>query len=147
MCSSDLKNTSRFVKDAFHRYVIDNQTDAVNARGIGTKAAALYRLHIPANGQVELRLRLAPASTSLRDPLSGGFAELFDKRIREADKFYETHVPEEPGDCAIGRQAYAGLLWSKQFYHYVVRDWLDGDPGQPPPPPQRKRGQIGRAHV
>jgi hypothetical protein len=133
------------VKDAFHEYIVGGRADAVNAQGVGTKAAAHYVLDVPAGGQVVLRLRLFPESDRPPRPFGDEFEATFARRVREADEFYAARIPaclpEEKR--RVVRQAYAGLLWSKQFYHYVVRDWLDGDPDQPPPPPQR---QAGRNH-
>ncbi|PYL05630.1 MAG: glucosidase, partial [Verrucomicrobia bacterium] len=78
------------------------------------------------------------------------FDPIFEKRKAEADDFYAELAPARLSEehCAIQRQAFAGLLWNKQFYHYIVEQWLDGDPGQPPPPPQRESGRnSGWRHV
>ena len=106
---------------------------------MGTKAACHYRLEIPAGGAVTLQLRLtADAETAGPDP-----SRVFADRIREADAFYARHIPGTlgEGEQAVVRQAYASLLWSKKFYHYVVKDWLEGDPAPPPPPPSRRQGR------
>ena len=137
-------NSSRYVKDAFHDYVVGGHEDRVNPAGEGTKAAALYRLQVPAGDQVEVRLRLRPEpEKDGSDPFTD-FDTVFDHRREEANQFY-THrlrgVAE--ADRPIVRQAYAGLLWSKQFYHYDVRAWLEGDPTQPKPPPARARVRNG----
>ncbi len=141
-------NPSPFVKDAFHRHVIHGEAGAVNPAGTGTKAAAHYQLSIPAGGSVTLRLRLR----SLKDgevPAKGGggpfgdFDAIFAQRLAEADGFYAASMPKSlPEDRrAVARQSYAGLLWSKQFFYYVVEDWLKGDPAQPPPPASRTSGR------
>jgi hypothetical protein len=210
------KNATPYVKDAFHEYVVRGKTDAVNPAQVGTKAAALYVLELPAGGDVCLRLRLAPPATApqednpamvgastlgetaqsspspqpspprrrrggildrqsansaaqtyaevgLTDPLApaegeragvrgqsafdatlgADFDRGFQDRIREADEFYAARLPKNltEDEARVVRQAYAGLLWGKQFYHYIVRDWLDGDPDQPPPPPSRTTGR------
>ncbi len=132
-------------KDAFHEYVVEGRTDAVSPTPSGTKACGLYRLDVPAGGTVELRLRLFAAEGARRTggapELGRGFERTFAERIREADAFYGRHIPASLGDeeRLVARQAYAGLLWSKQFYHYVVEHWLEGDPAQPAPPPGRRR--------
>jgi len=135
-----------YAKDAFHDYVIDGDQSAVNPRQFGTKCSAHYALTIPAGGETVLRLRLSAEDEAHGDPFER-FDEIVAERIREADEFYapRTCCPagDDPQGQLVGRQAYAGLLWSKQFYHYVVRDWLDGDPDQPPPPPERR---LGRNH-
>ncbi|HEV3259415.1 MAG TPA: glucosidase [Gemmataceae bacterium] len=135
----------RPVKDAFHDYVIRGRKDAVNPQGTGTKAAAHYVLPVPAGGQVLVRLRLVAEAEAVPDPLGEGFEQVFARRLSEADEFYAAKVPGglSVEERRVARQAYAGLLWTKQFYHYAVRDWLDGDPEQPPPPRQR---QVGRNH-
>src|SRR5207244_2091625 len=71
------------------------------------------------------------------------FSKLFDQRIAEADAFYAAHTPRTltADERRVHRQACAGLFWNKQFYHYAVKEWLDGDPDQPPPPPERKQGR------
>lgn len=132
-----------FFKDAFHEYVIDNQHAAVNPAGTGTKAAALYDLTVPAGESVTVRLRLAPAVTSQASPAWADFDAILARRQNEADEFYA--LLQQPIDDAdarlVQRQAFAGILWGKQFFHYDVPLWLDGDPTQPAPPPQRKHGR------
>jgi hypothetical protein len=132
-----------YTKDAFHEYVIAGRTEAVNPRGQGTKAAAYYRLSLPAAGQVTIPLRLWAEEEAHPEPFGAAFDEVFADRIREADAFYAVHIPAGLGDeeRRVARQAYAGLLWTKQFYHYIVKDWLDGDPEQPAPPPARREGR------
>jgi hypothetical protein len=131
-----------YSKDAFHRYVIDGELAAVNPAARGTKGAARYQLVVPAGGTVTLRLRFNEAA-----PDGTAFAPDFDRvvaqRRREADEFYASVLPQTLSADAtlVARQALAGLLWSKQYYHYVVRDWLDGDANQPAPPTDRKRGR------
>jgi hypothetical protein len=133
-----------YVKDAFHSYLIGGNHSALNPAAIGTKAAAHYFRKVGAGETVSLRLRLAPLLDS--HPYDDPFAD-FDATIRqrqeEADEFYGVVLPNHLSDDAklIARQALAGLLWSKQYYHYVVTDWLEGDPGQPPPPAARLHGR------
>ena len=130
-------NESPHVKDAFHDYIILGKTTAVNPARCGTKAAAIYRLTVPAGASVTVRMRLRPELGAESSPAFGpGFDRTFAQRIREADDFYASR--QLPGLTAdqhmVARQAAAGVLWSKQFYYYIVADWLDGDPGQPTPP-------------
>ena len=136
-------NRTPYVKDAFHDYVVHGRTGAVNPRRVGTKVAALYRLEIPAGGEVAIRLRLAARALTADTGLGAEFDRVLLERRREADEFYRERMPQGLTEEQRGvvRQAYAGLLWSKQFYHYIVRDWLDGDPQQPPPPAARASGR------
>jgi hypothetical protein len=126
---------NRYVKDAFHHYVIDDDAQAVNPQQHGTKAAAICRLTIPPGEQAVLRLRLTAGDEATPQPFAD-FDGIFAARIRESDAFYAERIPAPQDDetTNVARQAYAGLLWSKQFYHYVVKDWLAGDPDQPAPP-------------
>jgi hypothetical protein len=134
------QNPRQCVKDAFHRYLIRGEEDAVNPAQRGTKACAWYRFDL-APGQTEvLHLRLEQASEP--STLVKDFDGLFAERIAEADEFY-SFAPDHlsPDGRQVQRQAFAGLLWSKQFYHYVVETWLKGDPAQPIPPAQRLKGR------
>ncbi len=135
-------NTASHVKDAFHEYVVHGKKEAVNPQQTGTKAAAHYRVSVPAGGSVRLRLRLSDKAPS-ENSLGQEFDQTFAQRLTEADEFYNPRI----GRCtskdatSVQRQAFAGMLWSKQFYHYNLKTWLEGDPAQPPPPPERKRGR------
>ena len=137
------KNATPYVKDAFHKYVVQDRREAVNPQQFGTKAAAHYKLRVPAGGQMTLRFRLSDSDTAVQSPFAAEFEQTFDQRRREADEFFDTriHATGSAEQRMIARQAYAGLLWSKQFYYYVVSDWLDGDPNEPPPPAQHSRGR------
>ncbi|MEP7384427.1 MAG: glucosidase, partial [Gemmatimonadota bacterium] len=144
------ENATPHVKDAFHDYVVRNDHAAVNAAGHGTKAAALYRVTIPSGGRTTFRLRLRLDDNRADDAFSSAFDETFTRRIREADGFYAARIPSTltPDEIAVARQAYAGLLWSKQFYHYAVGEWLDGDPAQPTPDAGRRNGRNAEwAHL
>jgi hypothetical protein len=139
-----LEGGGRYVKDAFHEYVIQGDTGAVNPKDVGTKAAAHYRLAVGPGQSLAVRLRFTDVLPAADQSSVGpDFDQVFALRKREAEEFYAEIVPEElsPDAKAIMRQSIGGLLWSKQYYHYIVRDWLDGDPSQPPPPPERKRGR------
>ncbi|MFL5617887.1 MAG: MGH1-like glycoside hydrolase domain-containing protein [Gemmatimonadaceae bacterium] len=141
-------NASPYVKDAFHEYVIGGRTGAVNPAQTGTKAAAYYRLEIPAQQEREMYLRLTgEPATDRRSAAAGSGTDMlpavFARRLREADEFYATRIAEPLSDeeRRVARQAYAGLLWSKQFYHYAVKEWLEGDPAHPMPPASRRAGR------
>ncbi|HMB05586.1 MAG TPA: glucosidase [Isosphaeraceae bacterium] len=129
---------SPYVKDAFHEAVIHGRADRVNPDRRGTKAAAHYRATVGPGEAFVVRTRLA--DRRLDDPFDGSDAT-FDLRRREADEFY--NAVQKPGltddERHVQRQALAGLLWSKQFYHYSVELWLRGDPAGPPPPDERTR--------
>ncbi|MGC2742107.1 MAG: glucosidase, partial [Candidatus Angelobacter sp.] len=139
------KNPSPYVKDAFHRYMINGETTAVNPEQKGTKAAVQYKFTVPPNGEVSINLRLRKDRP---DPIASSalgkeFESTFVARKAEADAFYATVIPSATDDDRrnVMRQAFAGLLWTKQYYRYVVRDWLMGDPAEPPPPKERKNGR------
>ena len=145
-------NEMPFVKDGIGRCVINGDTAAVNPAKIGTKAAANYRLSVPAGGEVVVRLRLTDQEISSgtrtknsKSPAGpfGNFDSMFAARKAEADEFYLDIIPIELSDDAknVQRQAFAGMLWSKQFYHYVVEQWLEGDPAMPKPPESRRQGR------
>ncbi|MGE5413941.1 MAG: MGH1-like glycoside hydrolase domain-containing protein, partial [Syntrophomonadaceae bacterium] len=136
-------NPSPYVKDAFHRYLVDRDGAAVNPALRGTKAAARFRLEIPAGASVRRRLRLTDQSWEEGDPFGEEFERTLALRKTEADAFYDAVIAERlsPEQKSVARQAFAGMIWSKQFYKYDVRRWLDGDPLQPPPPESRKDGR------
>ncbi len=135
----------RFMKDAFGRFVIDGDDKAVNRSRKGTKAAPHYALSLGPGESATLRLRLR--DVSLPEPsgdlLGDDYERVFEERLAEADAFYAHVLPDTLDDQqrTVSRQAYAGLAWSKQFYHYIIQPWLDGDPDTPPPPAQRKEGR------
>jgi hypothetical protein len=134
-------------KDAFHERVVHGREDAVNPSAEGTKAALWYQRQVPAGGRVELRLRLCPRRAAPGDRAAVRAFEDFDAtfavRIREADQFYEDLQQGMDGADARGvqRQAYAGMIWSKQFFYFDIPQWLRGDPTQPSPPRDRRRGR------
>ncbi len=126
----------RFVKDAFHRYIVQGE-NCINPGRTGTKSCIRYRYDVPARGSVVLRLRLTPEK--LRRPLDEVDA-IVTQRKTEADEFYAVvHPPKASSDeKAIQRQALAGMLWSKQIYLWDVNLWLEGDDPKLPPPESRK---------
>lgn len=136
-------NGELFFKDGFHDYVVDGRSDAINPEQFGTKAAALYRLIVPGGESVSIDLRLSSKADAPAVPLGPEFDELLSQRRAEADAFHGRNIPGalSPEEREVARQAYAGLVWSKQFYHYVVPHWLEGDPDQPAPPEERHTGR------
>jgi hypothetical protein len=170
------RNRSPYVKDAFHEYVIRQNKSAVNPDQIGTKMAAHYVLSLAPGQSATLKLRLtdleplgsmdihatiagaisSPAHLERAAEVPGtndfgvGFDGLFELRKTEADEFYASRIPQHLSEDAknVMRQAYGGMLWSKQFYHYDVRTWLEGDPAGPPPPKERlKRRNKDWTHL
>ena len=135
---------STYVKDGIGERVVAGKEDAVNPARVGTKAAAWYRASVPAGGQIALRLRLTEADPARAGaPFGLDFEEIFSRRVRDADEFYDLVIPRtlSADGRLVMRQALAGMLWSRQFYHYDIKRWLAGDPTQPPPAPGRRRGR------
>ncbi|HET9402171.1 MAG TPA: hypothetical protein VFO34_14595 [Candidatus Acidoferrales bacterium] len=144
-------NAKPHVKDAFHDYVIERKDGAVNPAETGTKSAALYRLDLSAGATSTIRLRFTdklPQSPSMLGLFGDEFDSIFKSRKSEADEFYAVcnQSRRNLSDDArnVMRQAFSGLLWNKQFYHYDVHTWLQGDPAQPPPPAERLNGRNHR---
>ncbi|TXN39136.1 glucosidase [Methylobacterium sp. WL30] len=132
---------SGYPKDGIGRRVVDGEMDAVNPDRSGTKCAGVHRLTIAPGGEQSVRLRFRIAEAS--GDAFADFDAVFSARIAEADAFYAA-LQADIADAdrrAVQRQALAGMLWSKQLYHYDVREWLDGDPAQPAPPEARKAGR------
>jgi hypothetical protein len=142
-----VENRGPYVKDAFEGYIIRNEKDAVNPAQRGTKAAALYRFEIESGASASIRLRLTnkppDGAAGEHAPLGSSYESVFSARKAEADEYYAAHTPKKlsPDARNVYRQAFAGLLWSKQFYYYDVPQWLDGDPAGPVPPPERLHGR------
>lgn len=142
-----VKNSSPYVKDAFHRYLIEGEKSAINPQQFGTKSAVHYPLHIAAGETQVVKLRLSEES-ALSDPLGSVFAETFALRKEEADKFYHELTPFVKTEDLrnVQRQAFAGMMWTKQYYLYDVSTWLKGDPYTINPPPSRLRGRNCHWH-
>ncbi len=134
-------NHTAHVKDGFHRHLVHGEQDAVSHAGQGTKAAGHFVFEIPAGETITIHCRLCPESSEVK--ALEQFEETFAERIQEADEFYQTVIPENTNveERKIFREGYAGLLWTKQFYHYVIDDWLKGDRRTPKPPDARKNGR------
>jgi hypothetical protein len=127
-------------KDGINRYVVENQQQAVNPERTGTKGAAHYQLTLAPGATQQVRLRLGPGG--LAQPFAD-FERLMQQRKAEADQFYaEIQCDLADADARlVQRQAFAGMLWSKQFYNYNVPRWLAGDPASAPPPAERLQGR------
>ncbi|HEY5611200.1 MAG TPA: glucosidase, partial [Thermoanaerobaculia bacterium] len=146
-----------YTKDAFHRRIVNGEIGATNPEERGTKACARLRIEIPAGGEATIRMRLRPHRETPNSPLkraqkrvpdeetswAKALDEVFAARRAEADEFYESvHPPKATRDEKnVQRQAFAGMIWSKQSYLYDVAVWLDGDNPHSPPPPQRHHGR------
>ncbi|HET9899310.1 MAG TPA: hypothetical protein VFQ44_30660 [Streptosporangiaceae bacterium] len=134
-----------YPKDGIGDHVISGAA-TVNPAQAGTKCSAWYRLSVAPGQTAELRLRLRKPGGEGTDPLGEEFDRVIRLRQAEADEFYAELTPPEASadEAMIMRQAFGGLLWSKQFYYYDIERWLDGDPVQPPPPAQRLEGRNSR---
>ncbi len=139
----NFKNKTPYAKDSFHDYVIHQKKESVNPKNTGTKAAAYYKVNIPAGKEIVLRFRLVDQNENKEKLSAREIDRIFDIRINEADEFYAEKIQDElsKDEKNVIRQAYAGLLWSKQFYHYSLKDWLEGDSNQPTPSEGRKYGR------
>jgi hypothetical protein len=138
-------NAAGFAKDGINDYIVNGRQDAVNPERKGTKAAAHFSFTLGPGESKTVRLRFTDDaySSGTRRDFTEDFDRILSARRSEADEFYSKVIPAVLSEDAraVMRQSLAGLLWSKQFYHYVVKDWLDGDPAQPAPPAQRKKGR------
>ena len=133
-----------FFKDGFHEFLVRGNKAAVNPEGIGTKVAGLFTFDLTGGASAVARVRLcssAPDANAFAD-----FDEVLRRRVSEADAFYadvQSRVTDE--DLRrVQRQAFGGMLWSKQFYNYDITEWLNGDPAEPPPPASRRSGRNRR---
>jgi hypothetical protein len=161
--------THSYVKDAFHSFVIGGDKAAVNPQQVGTKMAAIYPMVLGPGESRTLKLRLTdvgplgamdndsgmvgtvpppgqkdrPPCVPAANDFGEGFDGVFAQRLREADEFYASRIPKGLSEDSklVMRQALSGMMWCKQHYHYDVRTWLNGDPGNPPPPKERLQGR------
>ncbi len=135
-------NSSPYVKDSINDYVVNGDQAAVNPEQVGTKAAVRYELTIAPGASQTLQLRLSDLP-NLTAPLGDQFSATFQQRHQEADEFYQriTPFPLSEDMRNVQRQAFAGMLWCKQYYHYIIEDWLKGDQASPMPPAQRQKGR------
>ncbi len=134
-------NPSPFVKDAFHDAIISGNFELFKDKKNGTKSAFVHRFEIAGGRSHVVKLRLTNKKGG--NPFNRDFDQMFRQRVAEADAFYAQFAPTHPVSDAISvqRQAFAGLLWNKQYYNYELETWLNGDSGQPPPPESRKNGR------
>ena len=130
-----------YVKDSFHEYVVSGRRDVVNPAHEGSKACFHLPLEVPAGGSIQTRLRLSSTLEAPPEPFGLTFDEIMTRRVRETDDFYARTLPSHitAEDTLVSRQAYAGLLWSKQFYYFSLKEWFEGDPTQPEPSAARRR--------
>jgi hypothetical protein len=137
-----VSNAQPYVKDGIDRAIVHGESGAVNPARSGSKLGLHYALTLEAGASHTIRLRLTDIEPD-SDPLGNDFEAVFRERRFEADRFYAAlnPFPASSEDHRIQRVAFAGMLWSKQFYFYVVRDWLRGDPLEPPPPASRATGR------
>jgi hypothetical protein len=136
-----LKNRSKYVKDAFHEYIINGNRDSVNPSQKGTKAGIHYKFIINPDERISIKLRLTNIQ-DLKNPFNKEFDDVFNLRKKEADVFYSFFINSPSEELkSIQRQSFAGLLWSKQYYHFVIEEWLSGDKIGPTPPEERKHGR------
>jgi len=135
-------NVSPYAKDAFHRRVVHGETEAVNPQQRGTKFASHHAVELAPGASHIVRARFAATAEAPTDE-AAWFGQAFDTIMRarriESEQFFASLPgrPDDPARAAVITQAYAGLLWTKQFYHYIVADWLKGDDNEPPPPAER----------
>jgi hypothetical protein len=133
---------ARYVKDSFHSYVVEGEKEAVNPDRVGTKVAAQYVLTLAPSEMKTIRLRFTNEVQN-RDCTEEELDRVFTDRLQEADEFYDGLAPSHGSEDArrVQRQAFAGLLGSKQFYHYDINRWLKGDPTADKPPEERLHGR------
>ena len=138
----DYDNGSKYAKDGINNYLVNGQKDAVNPNKIGTKFSPHYQLTVAPGATKTIKLRLSDRS-SLSEPLGTEFDTIFKTRQIEADEFYQQINDKSLNADLINiqRQAFAGMLWTKQYYKFDIDRWLNGDPTQPTPPPERKNGR------
>jgi hypothetical protein len=139
----NLPNATPHVKDGIHEAVVHGRMDQVNPEQVGTKVAAHFQSIVASGEAFTVRVRFADAPHD--DPF-GDLDSIFEQRIVEADEFYAViqHPDLSDDERQVQRQALAGLMWSKQFYHYSVELWLEGDPAYPPLPESRKQGRNAK---
>lgn len=135
------ENESPYVKDLFHDAVTNNDYELTRNVAEGTKFAPMYRRSVPAQSELTVKLRLSKKTHS-SNPLKSSFDKIVDKRIKEANEFFRPFEKGESKDLLnIQRQAFAGMMWSKQYYNIDMEAWMKGDAGHPAPPPERLHGR------
>ena len=136
----NVENPYPYCKDGINEFVVHENYAAINPNQAGTKASVSYKCHIPAGQSVTIKLRL---TSIVNDQPFVNFDRIFDQRTHESGEFYKELQSSivDPDLAMVQRQAYAGMLWSKQFYYFNIKQWLDGDPSQIAPPVERKTGR------
>ena len=131
----------KYYKDGMNRYIVDGVKECVNPKEIGSKSAFYFKALLEPGEEQVIRLRMYQGIPKKDEFLD--FDDIFAKRLAEAEHFYDGVIGDDhsPEEKRVMRQAYAGLLWSKQFYYYVVKEWMRGDALQPAPPSARTRGR------
>ncbi len=144
----NVANTSPFVKDLFHTAIVNDTYKEYAEKNIGTKFSPIYQQTVKAKSFVEIKVRLTKNKFS-KNPLSKSFDQIFAERIAEADEFYNNiiDIKSTADETNVQRQAFAGMLWSKQYYSIDIPLWLNGDSGQPAPPATRKQGRNSQWHT
>lgn len=134
------KNSSKYTKDGINDYIIDGVKEGINPKSFGTKGAGIFRIKVKANASETVKVRFSKAD--LNNPFDD-YDQICSLRKNEADEFYNfKHDKVEDADLRmIQRQAWAGMMWSKQFYYYNIRNWIHGDPGRMKPSKNRKNGR------
>ena len=135
-----------YPKDGINDHVVHG-APTVNPGRTGTKCSFWYKLTVEPGSTAQLRLRLRPAGTTAATrPFGKNFSDVLTTRESEADEFYQELTPRTASDdeAMVMRQAFAGMLWSKQLFYYDVKRWLDGDPSQPTPPAERQNGRNAK---
>ena len=136
----DVPNNHPFKKDLFHNAVINNDFNLTSKNNEGTKFAPLYLLNIESGASTSIKLRIS--NKTIENPFEATFDKIFSKRIKESQQFYNEIIKSNNDDLFnIQKQAFAGILWSKQYYNYDVEEWLNGDPKEPTPPDERLNGR------
>jgi Glycosyl hydrolase family 63 C-terminal domain len=135
-----MEEATGYFKDAFHEFLINGNIKAINPAQKGTKCGVHFPLEVPPGSEVKVRLRLV---SGLKTPPFIDFDAIMENRRQDTEEFYADLQRELPDNDAksVQRQALAGMIWSKQYFNYDVRQWLKGDPAQPPPPAERKFGR------
>ncbi|MBC7935189.1 MAG: glucosidase, partial [Rhizobacter sp.] len=144
----NVANASPFVKDLFHTAVINDTYKEYTDKNSGTKFSPIYNQTVKAKSFVEIKVRLTKNKFS-KNPLLESFDKIFTERISEADEFYDNIIDKKStaDEINVQRQAFAGMLWSKQYYNIDIPLWLNGDEGQPVPPASRKKGRNSQWHT
>lgn len=140
----DSKNKTKYVKDAFHEYIVDGKKDVVCPEELGTKGCAWYAfdqgLGVPPGDHVCVRFKFTKCKPDPDEDIDDvQFDSVFEDRLEEADEFYYNISPLPISEelRMVQRQAFSGMLWQKQFYNFIHQEWANGDPCNPPPPPER----------